>query len=887
MTTFFTRITLLLLIVTAVFGTAVAQNFPGAGGGRGGAQMNIGRFYGKIVDEKGKGVGYAAVQLYGMRFDSTTRKPKETLIGGQISEENGDFSLENLPIMGDFTLKVSFLGYTDVEQKVSFGIPMPGRGQQGGGMPPSQSNSGDRMASLAGKVDKDLGNIVLALESQSLQEVTVRATGGSGVLALDKKVFKVDKNAMAVGGTAEDALRNVPSVSVDLDGNVTLRNAAPQLFIDGRPTTLSLDQIPAESIESIEVITNPSSRYDASGGQAGIVNVVLKKDRRVGYNGSVRGGIDSRARVNMGGDINARDGKINLFAGGNFNQRRNLSMGETERQNLFGTPLTNVLQTSDNENNGFFASGRGGLDWFMDNRNTLTINGNIHGGSFEPEDLLNIKTDSLLTTGIASSESIRESLSKRKFRNLGAALLYKHIFPKDGKEWTADLNYNSSKNNGEGNFTTTFPSSSYESRERQASEGENQFITIQTDYVNPINDKMKIELGARAALRDYTSNNNNFVYDPTDDTWIYVPNFGDQYKFNDKVFAAYGTFSHQFPKWGYMVGLRAESSQYTGTLVVEESSFKNDYPLSLFPSVFVTRKLNEEDNIQMSYTRRINRPNFFQLIPFTDFSDSLNLQRGNPDLVPEFTNSLEMSYQNIFAKGHNLLVSVYYKEATDLITRYQFTEINQVLGREVVVSSYTNSNRSQAYGVEFTLRNTFWEILELTSNVNLYNSIVDATNIESGLRNEQFTYFIKENLSIRLPKSFTLQINGEYQSRTAFSSGGGGGGRHGGGGGGGGWWGGPTNTAQGYTIPVWFVDVALRKDIFKRKGTITLNVQDIFRTRKTGSHSESEFFIQDTWRLRDPQLVRLNFSYRFGKMDASLFKRKNNKVSTEGMDMMQ
>lgn len=877
---FFPIINLLLLLLFST--TLSAQQFPGGNPGGGmGAPPNIGRFYGKVVDEKGKGVGYATVELYAMRFDTVSRSVKETLITGQITKDNGDFSLEQLPVMGEFTLKVSFLGYAEVTQKVSFGLAGPGGGGRGN---PTQANpgngNGSGMAAMAGKFDKDLGNISLVSSSQTLQTVVVTAEASSLTLALDKKVFRMDKNAVATGGTAEDALRNIPSLAVDLDGNVTMRNAAPQIFVDGRPTTLTIDQIAADAIESVEVITNPSAKYDASGGQGGIVNIVLKKERRIGYNGGVRTGVDTRGGFNLGGDINAREGEVNAFISGNFNRRRSRGEGETDRQNFFGDPRTNFLQTSSNQMEGFFANARAGVDWFVDNRNTLTLAGSFTRGQFKPQDEIGIRTDSLFPAGVAFSEAVRNTANERNFRNLGGSMLFKHLFPKTGKEWTADLNYNRVTSSNEGNFSTSYDSG-FQSRERQLGDGGNEFYTVQTDYVEPINGKMKIEAGLRAAIRNFRNNNSSFYFDPTEDVWIATPSFADRYSFNDAVYAAYASFSHQFPKWGYMAGLRVESSQYTGKLPESGTSFTNDYPLSLFPSVFVSRKLKGEDNVQLSYTRRINRPNFFQLMPFTDFSDSLNLQRGNPDLLPEFTNSLELSYQKFFTKGHNFLATVYYKQATDLITRFQFSEFNEELGREVAIFSYANSNVSEAYGVEFTLRNTFGKIIELTSNVNLYNSRVDASNVESGLINEQFTWFIKENLTVKLPAQFTLQISGEYRSRAAFSP------STGGGRFGGGHWGGPTNTAQGYTIANWFMDVALRKDLFNRKATLTLNVQDVLRTRRFGSFTESAFFTQDTWRVRDPQVARLNFSYRFGKMDASLFKRKNTRVNTEGMDLMQ
>ncbi len=836
------------------------------------AQFNIGRFYGKVVDkETGKGLGYASVQLLGMRFDSSSRSMKEAVIAGQLTQENGEFSLENLPLRGQFKLKISFMGYATIDKKVAFDFKMPDANEVN---PANAGNQG--IGAMAGSVDKDLGNIELDASSQMLKTVTISTEAAQVTLALDKKIYRVDKDGVAAGGTAEDALKNIPSLNVDIDGNLTLRNAAPQIFVDGRPTLLTLEQIPADAIDNVEVITNPSSKYDASGGSAGIVNIVLKKDRRIGYNGNVRAGVDKRGRFNLGGDINARDGKVNTFLSGNYNQRRSITTGSTDRQNLFGFPLTNVYQDNDSENKGFFAMGRAGADWFINNRNTLTLSGSFHKGSFNSEDQVDIQTDSIFGNLISSSKSLRKSDNERVFRNYGTQVLYKHLFPKEGKEWTADANLNGSKSENEGLFHTTYLDSPLETRQKQTGNNSNEFFTIQTDYTNPLNANMKLEIGARAAIRNFRSENGNFQYNFGDDVYELVQGFADRYKFNDQVYAGYGNFSHSFTKWGYQIGVRAESSLYTGTLLENDSTFKNEYPLSLFPSAFVTYKLNEEDNIQLSYTRRVNRPNFFQIIPFPDFSDSLLLSRGNPALKPEFTNSFELSYQNIFSKGHNLLASVYYKRASDLITRYQLSEYNAVLGREAIVSTYANSNSSIAYGLELTVKNTLWQKIELTSNVNFYNSIVDARNIESNLKTEQFTWFVKENLNIKLPQSFSLQFSGSYQNRTAYSlenrS------RYGG------WGGGNSSTAQGYSTPVWYVDFSVRKDMWNRKATITLNVQDIFRSRKNGSHTESAFFIQDTWRLRDPQFVRLNFSYRFGKFDVSLFRRKNTRVETDSME---
>ena len=859
-----------IFVFLMFIGVLPAQQWGGGrpgGGGFNRDMLNSGKFYGKVVDENGKGVAYAAVQLFGMKFDTTERRPVEQLIAGQITEENGDFNLEKIPVRGEFTLRISILGYATTEQKVTFGLPGFGQGggrpgggnwqrggQPGGGRPGAgggrdsaaqskdaekgkeeksknakkkegqqerarQGNpgggrpgagGGDWRSRMAGmSFDKDLGNITIQPDVETLDEIVVHGEATNVKLALDKKIFRVDKDASAEGGTAEDALRNIPSLTVDIDGNLTVRNSSPQIFVDGRPTTLSLDQITANEIESVEVITNPSAKYDASGGQGGIVNIVLKKNRKPGYNGSIRGGVDTQGGYNGGLNLNMKEGKVNAFLNAGIFNRNSISEGETDRQNLFGNPRTNVLQINDSEFRGLFASLRGGVDLFLDNRNTLTIAGNYRRGNMDPDQSIRTFTDSLFTGRTSSSEFVRNSETFRNFKNIGGSVLFKHLFPKKGKEITADLSINNFEMDNGGDFNTLFLDSGFTSLEKQEGTSSSTFITLQADYEEPVGDNGKIELGVRAALRDYGSTNGNFAFNRELDEFVRIPNFADEYEFEDAVYAAYATFSQEFSNWSYQVGLRAESSSYTGFLPENDATFENDYPLSLFPSVFVTRKINEKDNIQLSYSRRINRPSFFNLIPFTDFSDSLNLRRGNPNLLPEFTNSFEATYQNIFDKGDNLLITVYYKTATDLITTFQEAEFNEILGQEVVVSTYQNSNSSVAYGAEFTLRNSISQKITLTSNLNMYNSRVDASNVESDLINDQFTWFLKENLSIQLPKSFTLQINGEYRSRAAFSPGGGGR-RYG--------WRRTTNTAQGYSKERWFVDVSVRKKHHEAEG---------------------------------------------------------------------
>ena len=838
------------------------------GANRGGQGMNTtGRFYGKIVDEStNKGIDAASVLLIQSKTDSASGQKKDVTIAGQLTTSKGEFSLENLPAMGQFRLAVTAIGYTPLEQIIKFD---------------------------ARNLDKDLGNLKLEADIQQLGEVTVVATKPMFQMGVDRKIFNVDKNITTTGQTATEIMKNVPGVNVDIDGNVTLRNAAPTIFVDGRPTTLTLDQIPADAIESVEIITNPSAKFDASGGTAGILNVVLKKNRKAGYNGNIRAGIDSRGKINLGGDINVKQGKFNFFLGLNLHQRKSLSEGHTYRENIYANKLQNTIldQSSNSTNTGQFVFGRIGFDYLMDNRNSFTLSMSLPNGEFNSSQVDNIHIDTM-SSPVKTQDAIRTTINKRNFKNFGPALGYKHLFPKQGRELTADFNYNSSSNSGSGDYTTQYYNSDGSflgdpALQRLTSSGSSTFWTVQSDYTSPVG-KGKFEGGLRAAIRDNKNINENSAFNYDMDQFIVIPSASSNYKYNDQVYAAYSTYSNKLGEnFSYQLGLRAESSRYKGTLLSTGETFSNDYPIQFFPSVFVTQTLSPGQDLQLNYSRRINRPNFWQQIPYYDVSDLLNIRVGNPALKPEFTNSFELNYSKSLGSGHSLLTSAYFKQTNNLIAGYQSRQYNVPLpdGKldSAMVISYINANSSRSYGLEITSKNPLAKWADVTTNLNFYNARIDNSGLDSAIGiNDRWAFFGKMNFNFKLPANFTIQLSGDYQSRTLVPQGGGGGR-------GGGFFGGSNGAAQGYINPNYGVDIAIRKEFMKdKKAAITLSANDIFKTRIYDSHSENSVFIQDMWRKRDGRIFRLNFSYRFGKFDVSLFKRKNNRTGTEGGDdMMQ
>jgi len=346
------------------------------------------------------------------------------------------------------------------------------------------------------------------------------------------------------------------------------------------------------------------------------------------------------------------------------------------------------------------------------------------------------------------------------------------------------------------------------------------------------------------------------------------------YKSTSAVYAAYVNYTSGFDKFSYALGLRAESSNYNGTLINLDSTFKNSYPLSIFPSIFLSEKFAHDQEVQLSATRKIQRPGFFQLIPYTNYSDTLNITKGNPRLLPQFTESFELTYMKTLPHSNTLLFSVYYKYTSNLITPYQDSGVNPV-GQPVLINTYENATNSYNVGAEATATYNIAHWWDASLNINVYNGHINTSNLSQPSQPAMWSSFGKFNSNFKLPAGFTIQLTATYQSKTQlpisqnqnmF---------------------GPPNSqtqasSQGYIKSFYGVDLALKKSFLKNNAaSVTLTMTDIFRSRWSDQFSESAYFQQEYNRLKDPQLVRLVFAYHFGKMDLNLFKRKD--MNSQGM----
>lgn len=821
---------IILFAIVLMSATLVAQK-PISGSG---TPMNIGRLYGKVMDPAQKlPVAYASI---------TVLRPvtggKDSIIGGALTLENGDFNITGLP-MGDLTLKVSFVGYQDLSKTVKISPP--------------------------NNLEQDLGNLLLVVDAQVLNTVEISAEKVSTMMSLEKRVFNVDKNITAAGGTAEDVLKNVPSVTVDMDGTAKLRDRATTIYVDGKPTLMALTQIPSDQIESIEVISNPSAKYEAST-TGGIVNIVLKKNRKPGYNGVLGLGIGTQDRYNGMLNLNANQGKFNISGFYNINSSKVPTTGYVYRTNLDneGSVLNYFNQNTTPVFENVFQNGRLSLDYNLDNRNILSLAGTVTSGKF------NIMTNQSYEFLSADNELItygsRVTSPKNDFTNNSVEAQWKKTFAKKDQSLTALANYGWGSSSNIASWTTTgFDSNGQvlpEYPELVDITGGNtsQQGVFQLDYVNPINDSTKVEMGVRSF---WSGRDQQFFYAPYSyetNTFVQEDQYSQDSRITESINAAYVTYSGQLKNQvRYQAGLRFEQSSMTGITNLENTEdFGYAYPKatgtdllrSLFPSLYISKKINAATEVGINFSRKIQRPNMWQLMPGIRANDKQNIMIGNPDLEPEFVNLAELSYNKIFA-SHNWLSTLYLSNETNtlkpLITPSEADS-------SVLITSFVNGTNELKYGLDNTLKLAFGKNLELMLNANIFNFKVTVANFT----NSGWTGNGKVNLTYRLPADFSVQVNGAYEGNRPMP--------------------------QGDRQSIAYADFAIKKSFFNNAANVTFSINDVFNSRKDITIFTQPTYVQEVMRRRETRYFKLTLQVPFGKVDANLFKNMKNNKRPEGQE---
>jgi iron complex outermembrane receptor protein len=789
----------------------------------------IGKIYGKVLEAGSrKPVEFATVTVFAIQKDS--------IIGGSLVRSNGDFDIGKVPF-GMYRVKVSFIGYKTLEKQVSI-TPQ--------------------------KFEQDLGNLRIEIDAAQLATVEITEERNTVALSIDRRTYTVDKDLTSQGGTGLEVMRNIPGLTVDADGSVKLRNASPTVFVDGRPTTLTLEQIPAEQIERVEVITNPSAKFDAST-TGGILNVVLKKNTKPGYNGAINAGIGTNTRYNVGGNINIKEGKVNFFTSYNLNVNRFDVAGFTDRENFSSGELVGGFRQDNLATSGRqFQFVRFGADYQLSNRNVLTLSQNFGGGNFDNEERQTFSTFDGNREQVSTGNQFNDQ--SNFWRNSSTQLIFKHNAPKAGKEWTTDLTYNRSRNgtdalytlNSFGNTGLSLPG--MPRLQKNDGGGRNEVFTFQFDYVDPLTDKTKLEWGLRSNYRQNSSELDVSIKRDTLDFAI-DSSLTNDFVVDDIINAAYVNVSSKIGKWSYQAGLRFEQTYFVADITNKNQKFSYIYPdgfenlgKALFPSVFLSRKYGDKQEFQANFSRKVNRPGFFQMMPFIMFADAQSFRIGNPALAPEFFNIVELNYSHIFKKG-NYLGSLYFRQTQDVITNYVYVLPTD---SSILVSTYTNGNNQYSYGTEHTVKYTPIKTFDLTLNANVFYTDIQGGDAIGNLNNQGFSWNAKLIASYRLPKSWSLQLNGEYEA--------------------------PRIIPQGLTNHVYGADFSVNKALSKG-WSFNLSLVDMFNTRQFGNFFSTPFFTQEFIRRRDTRFLRFTVNYRFGEFDASLLKRIRKPSSGGGMDM--
>ena len=772
------------------------------------------------------------ITVSGKIMEATTKQPLEyatlvlthvkskKLFGG-VTNLKGEFNVQ-VP-KGMYALKVEFIGFKTKS------------------LPNKQLSA-----------NTNLGTILLSEDATTLEEVEVIAEKSTVEIRLDKKIYNVGKDMTVKGGNASDVLDNVPSVNVDAEGAVSLRGSENvRILIDGKPSALvgltgtdALRNLPADAIEKVEVITSPSARYDAEG-TAGILNIILRKGKITGFNGSLNVTAGNPDLFRLAPNLNYRTKKINLFSNLGYSYRK----GPGNSQSYFTNFKNGVIDNFRNEDRVFDRQSNNynasiGLEYYLTKNSSIT--GSLFYRNSKDDDVATNNTTFFDANKIVTGTENRIENEKEDGIDKQYSINYTNNFDGKGKKLTIDLQYGDSE---ESEPADIYVNNALSEQNSQITSSKEKLFQI--DYVLPIGEKSQFEIGHKSTLQDLDSdfrvrdaNGNPLSNDPS-----------NAIKFKQNIYAFYTQYGSKIDKFSYLLGLRAEITDIDLNVLTTNQLSDKNYT-EWFPTVNLGYELNEDDNITLGYSRRLRRPRHWFLNPFESRSSATNVFRGNPDLNPTFTSSFDLGYNTKINK-FNLGASVYYQYSTDIIQGVSILEERNVNGilTDVTVRQPINLNDEDRYGFEFTTNYNPSRKVRLSASFNYFKFNTDPfTYVYTASNGSQVTTNLEEvnesSWFTRFNARITLPAKIQWQTRIMYR--------------------GPRNTAQSDRKGMFMTNLSFSKDILKDKASLVLNVSDLFNSRKRqsttylggrdnpSSISEGEF----QWRERQ---ITLSFTYRFNQ----------------------
>lgn len=767
------------------------------------------------------------VKVTGKVFEKVTKQPLEyatisimapndtKVIAGGITNPKGEFEVAVAP--GTYDIKVEFISFKSTEIK--------------------QKSIQD---------DTNLGVVNLSEDAAQLNEVVVRAEKSTVEIKLDKKVYNVGQDMMVKGGTVSDVLDNVPSVSVDSEGNVSLRGSDNiRILIDGRPSQAinvaeALRQLPADAIEKVEVITNPSARYDAEGG-SGIINIVLKKGKNQGFNGTFIASTGLPETYGLSANVNYKTEKLNYFTTAGYNYRTNEGGGltNTSYYNADGSPKGYLDEDRDTKRirNGFNA--RGGVEWTITPTTFWTNAINYQKNTGEDKDLINYNNFDAARAFTGSTYRLNNTDTGSENVEFTSNLIKN--FNDKGHKLTADLSVSRNTDNSDGIITASpnFNTTLNDQVQKQ--------VLLQADYVLPLGKGSQFEAGYKGSFGDL--NNEYYV---TDENYVKDPNKSNTLEYKENINALYAQYGLKVNKFSYLFGLRWEDTNIQVNLL-DNSQFNTKKYNNLFPSAFISYEISDQSNLTASYSKRLTRPRGRFMNPALNYSSNINIFQGNPDLDPSLTDKYDVGYIKRWEKV-TFSTSAYFENTKDVFSFVRTPNGDNVDGIPVILSRPINLGREQKYGFEFTFNYTPFKWWRLNSNFNLYNVKTTGENtytdtqgnlVVQNLDNQANTWFARINSKVTLPYKIDWQLNGTYN--------------------------GEQKTAQGKNLDQFSMNTALSKDILKDKATIAFNISDIFNSRIMRSYTylQNDTTLESQKSYSEMQFRKrqfnLSFTYRFNK----------------------
>ncbi|MBI5402717.1 MAG: TonB-dependent receptor [Ignavibacteriae bacterium] len=773
---------------------------------------------GVVVDKtSGTAMESATIQVF--------KSEDSTLYNGASTDKSGSFIINGIP-EGLYTVKVSYIGYsTAVAKNVK-----------------------------AGKDRKEinLGTVQLEVNSEMTQEINVVDEAPTMTFENGKKIYDVKKDLTAQNGNVLDMLKNVPSVNVDNDGNVSLRGSGNvKILIDGKPSALLsngtqvLQNIPANMIEKVEIINNPSAKYEAEG-ISGIINLVMKQGQNNnGYNGNVKvnGGTEDKYNFGTGGSV--RKGKFSFNA--NYSYWNYFLPGHSiiNRSNFSSIETRTVSQDLNWKYKGISHYGSFGLDYDIDKLNTLSLVGNIfyYKRSILAKNYLNFFDASGNNTGFFRSDNN----DGRNGNNLDLTLTYTKKFEQKEKEFSTFVNYSRRREDSPIEYTN-FDNSSTAYLTKKDSYYTFNFINSQADYIHPFNENSKLETGLKSNLRLIKGELSYIYLDNNTNQWLPIAGKDNDADYKDAISAAYLTYSNKYKDFSYSAGLRGEHSYLDFSILLGKEKYDQNY-FDLFPSLSMTQKLGNENQFQLTYSRRINRPNLFLLNPFTEQFDEFTKRSGNPYLKPEYIHSTELGYTRYLPIG-SVTLSGYYRNTNNVINFVSNVDTNGVTS-----SRPENRGKSNTFGLELILQGGFAKWWTYNGSLDYFSTNIFDNSSSYSFDKTYNAWSARFSTNASIPDLFDVQLFYFYMGKQVNS--------------------------QGEIRPMQMMNIAIQKAFFEKKLVLGFRVNDLFNQQRFYLNTSGSDFSQVISQKTNSRAAFFTVTFNFGEQSNTTSKRTSQRKQRE------